>query len=247
MKKTSSNKNGSTLVECIVAFALFSIATFILLSGFLTAGNLVVRSSDIKNYSDNITNVIETDNAQSGVSLNSTSVNNITFTLGKVIYTSKGSYKTASVDNMKLVEFIPDISTTNNNFIPDTNVPVNGEWPTPPDYPDQWTWITIPKGTTFVDNGVYYVAANDLSVGPRGATPTSGWWYNNNSGLITISSRPVIVWNGGTITDFYNFTGGKMDFGDKVLWNGNYYVFTIHNQTWADPPNISTRNWIMLK
>jgi len=237
------NKNGSTLVECIAAFALFSISTFILLSGFLTSANLIAKASQVKNNSNNIIDVVETTIAKPTVTVTQSSTQNFSFKLGSgALYTTKGSYKTGECEGIRLTEFIPD-----NNppliVIPDTDMPINGRWPVYDDYPNQWASVIVPKGTTFESNGVYYIAASDLDISPRGATPTGGWWYNNNTGLIVISSRPVLVWNGGTQSEFYEFTNHYIDRGDKVYWNGYYYVFTNNRQSHEPPPNISTTNW----
>ncbi len=245
------NDNGSTLVECIVAFALFSLSAIILLSGFLTAANLVVKSTEVKNNSNNNIMGIESANTPTGVTVTESAQQTISFTLGSVSYSAKGTYKTSQSGNLKLTEFISSKSDNTNNFIPDTDKPVNGQWPSPAMFPETWSYVTVPKWTTIVYDGVYYIAAQDLNIGPGSPYPTptkGGWdWLGSNNNLVQISSRAVIQWNGGTQTDFYNTTGGKIDKGDKVYWNGNYYVFTISNQTWAEPPNVSLSNWVLIK
>ena len=248
-KMKLSNQNGSTLVECIATFAIFTLAAFILMSGFLTAANLVVESGKVKNNSNKVIDVMETSTAQAGVSVSETSSENFAFKLGNGSqYTVKGSYKTGTCENVRLVSFISNNSGGSSNFIPETNMPVNGVWPPPESFPQTWTWVTVSKGTTLVFDGKYYISAGNLNVGPGFPypTPTSGWWYNNNTGLIEISSRPVIVWDGGTMTEFYEYTNHHVDMGDKVLWNGRYYVFTISGQTWVDPPNQSLHNWAIV-
>lgn len=246
MKRMQKNHQGSTLVECIAAFAIFSVASFILMIGFLAIGNIVARSVELKNNTNNIINTLETSKQENGIIISETEVRDISFTLGDVNYTSKGIYKSASGGEQKLVEFVPQITDAPSNFIPDTDKPVNGKWPEFDDFENQWSVVNVPKGTTIVYDGVYYIAAQDLDIYPRGSIPSKGWWVQNNN-LVPISNRPVINWNGGSQLDFYYLTGGRINKGDKVLWNGDYYVFTIANQTWADPPNLSQHNWALIK
>ena len=247
MERIRKNITGSTLIECIAAFALFSLASFILLSGFLTIGNLVVKSIEQKDITNNIINALETDTAQNGVTIDKTSSQNFSFKLGSVNYTSKGFYRYATNGDVKFTEFVPDVSGIVNSFIPYTDKPVNGSWPQPEDFEYWYSFVLLPEGTTFEYNGIYYITLYDVDIWSVFASPTNGLWLQSGNPFIAISSRDVIVWNGGTLQQFYNATGGRINKGDKVLWNGNYYVFTISNQTWANPPNISLSNWAIIK
>ncbi len=244
--KSKLNLKGSTLVECIAAFAIFSFASLILLSGFLVAGNIVVRSVEQKNTTDNIINALETNKSSGDTLLEKSNLQTISFKLGSVDYTANGYYRNANTGDVKLSEFISDIPSTDENLIPDTDKYVNGSWPKFEDYDSPCDYINIKKGTTFVYEGRYFIAAEDLNIGPIGAIPTSDWWWYSEDCLVEISSRPVIKWNGGTQVQFYSATDGHISKGDKVLYNGNYYVFTISNQTWAEPPDISMVNWVQI-
>ncbi len=243
-------QDGSTLVECIAAVLLFSFSAMILLTGVLTAGGITDSAEAFREASDNAAASIGAKNAMSDSVL--TQSDEITFEINfeGIVITSKGRLVTARSGEVRLTAV--DVTKAQGggaHIIPDTGVPVNGEWPTPESFVDQngyQKWITINKGTTFYYDGVFYIVTGDISVGLGSGTPlpTNGWWYNNNgSGVAVISSRPVIVWSGGDSTQFYQATGGAISIGDKVLWNGDYYVFTIKNQSWANPPNISLTNW----
>jgi len=236
------NTKGSTLVECIAALAIFSLATFILLSGFLTSANLIVKSYQVKENSNKIVDAMVSGSTIANVIVGTEASQSVTFMLGSTTYTVNGTYKTGTCDTIKLVEFISD-STFDSDLIPDTDKYVNGKWPEYDDFPNEYATVVLREGTTFKRDGEYFIAAQNLNIYPRGSVPTIGWWYTNNNCLVKISNRPVIQWNGGTIVEFYSATGGRIDWGDKVLWNGDYYVFTIRNQTWAMPPNLSTMNW----
>lgn len=235
------NKNGSTLVECIAAFAIFTLASFILLSGFLTAANLVVKSGEVKINSNNIIDGLETGNLPSGVTEETTSSQSISFQLGGTSYTANGKFKTVTSGTLKLTEFIPETKNTSLDTIPGTGMSINGKWPVYDDYPDQWNYVTVSKGTTFIYNGKYYIAAGDVVVGPRVAPLKSDYMYN--TGIIEITPRVAIVWTGTTQTEFMAAAGGWINKGDKVLWNGNYYVFSISSTNQAAPPSEGSANW----
>jgi hypothetical protein len=239
---------GSTLVECIAAIILLSFSALILLTGVLAAVNVSVRADELKAACDSAKITIEADTEFGDCVLENEAETNITFEMGATIISAKGRFKNAKCGEVFLTAFASS-GFSNEHIIPDTGIPVNGSWPPPEDFIDEYgyaKWLIVPKGTTLFYDGIFYIATGDLNVGLSTDTPlpTNGWWYNNNgTGLAVISERPVIVWNGGTSTEFFSATGGHITIGDKVLWNGNYYVFTIKNQTWANPPDISQKSW----
>lgn len=253
--KKQLNSKGSTLVECIVAFAIFSLATVILMSGFLTAANLAAKASEVKDNSNKNIMGIETQNVPAGTTVTESDEKTISFKLGSVSYSSKGTYKTSLSGNLKLKEFVSVKADDSTIFIPDTDKPVNGGWPLPEEFPYSWSEVHLPYGTTFVYDGIFYIVATkpymvvNMKYGQTYPTPTNGgWdWLGQNNNLIEITYRPVIQWNGGSQVDFYNATGGHITKGDKVFWNGDYYVFTVKDQTWAMPPNLDQNNWVKIK
>lgn len=241
--KSYQNNKGSTLVECVAALAMFSLSALILLSGFLTAGRLVVKASDISEISTDVMNTIETDKLVGNADLSESEQQTITFNIGTKSMSVKGKYKYSQRDDYRLTEFVTEKTSAPSDVIPDTDKPVNGGWPKYEDFENEWSVVIVPKWTTFVHDGKYYIAAQDLDIYPRGSLPTDSWWANSQNNLVEITYRPVLFWSGGTQVEFYNLTGGRVNRGDKVFWNGDYYVFTISGQTWTDPPNLSMTNW----
>ena len=241
------NEKGSTLVECIVAFVLFTIASLILMTGFLTSANLAAESVRVQNDNNKIINTMETAAVQTDVSVNTTASQSFVFSIGSVTYTSKGSYKTGTSEGFRLISFV-----TPSNVIPDTNMPVNGSWPADIKFYNSDGYpvpVVINKGTTFEYNGVYYITAQNLNIYKADATPTptNGQWATDAFNLIKISNRAVIVWDSGDSSEFNKkYKNNLPQAGDKILSGGNYYVFGLNNQTWVDPPNISTNNWIKI-
>lgn len=233
---------GSTLVECVASLAIFSLATLIIFTGFLTAGRLIVKAASIAEISDDVMNTLETDKlvGESDITVSDETI--ISFHIGEQSFKVKGNYKKSQKDDYSLSEFVTKKTSAPSDVIPGTDKPVNGKWPEYEDFENEYSVVIVPKWTTFVRDGKYYIAAQDLDIYPRGSLPTDGWWVQQNN-LVLISDRDVIYWSGGTQVEFYNQTGGRVNKGDKVFWDGNYYVFTISGQTWADPPNLSMTNW----
>ena len=215
MKIKSKNINGSTLVECIAALAIFSIASFILLSGFSSAANLVVESGRVKDNSNKIVEVIETSQSQSGVTVDETMPQNFTFTLGSSSYSITGSYKTVTCDGMSLTQFIPNIENNTNDLIPGTTVPVNGEWPSDEEFDNSY-YIYMTKGTTFKYGSNYYIVVNNTYV--------FNYVYYYVGDIVKILDTDAFVWTGETLTEFRNFyIDNLVSVGDKILYDGKYY------------------------
>ena len=240
------NFKGSTLVECIASIALFSLAVTILTGGFLTAANLAVRSGEIRTAGDRMINTLYTSEANSGITYDKGAVQDFSFTFSGVNAAVKGKYISAYDSEYELTAFSPEKSM--GNFIPETGIPVNGSWPDYDDFPNQWNYITIPEGTTFIYSGKFYIAGSNLNVGPRGCTPYDNhlrWLFSNNNLVEITTDKPPIVWDGKTNlhTVINNLGYPTITKGDKLLWNGEYYVYLITDQSWPGTPISQPSAW----
>ena len=239
MKKHKKNIEGSSLVECVAALAMFSLSAMILLVGFLTAGKLIILASEISQTTADVMNTLESEKLVGSSEYFESEVQNLTFTFEATTYTVEGTFKSAKSNEYKLTEFVTKKTDAPSNVIPDTDKPTNGKWPEYDDFENQYASYIIPEGTTFVYEGKYYIAAQTLKIYPRGSIPTEGWWANQNNNLIEISDRPVIYWSGGTHEEFHKACAPMLNAGDKIFWNGNYYVHTINGQSWPIRPEES--------
>lgn len=244
------NLKGSTLVECIAALAIFSISTFILLGGFLTAANLTVHSADIAATGSALVNTLYTgnDNAELGITYSEENDTTFSFRMAGVTTDIKGKY-ISSDDNITgyaLKTFLVEGKTIG-DIIPGTDfyggdgIPPNDKWPAFEDYPDQYNYIDIPEGSTFRYGDKFFIAAQDLSIGPRGATPFDShlqWLYNNNCMIEITNVRPPIMWNGSDrLHDVIGSLGyDYLNKGDMIYWGNEYYVFCIDRQNWPASP-----------
>lgn len=135
-------------------------------------------------------------------------------------------------------------------LIPGTSVSVNSTWPKDEEFTDSSGYpqvVSLHKGQTLIYDGEYYIVSLDLVDlyhATEIPTPTNGWWKDN--GVIKIKDR-IITWNGGSTEEFNNeYKNNLPQIGEICSVNGRYYVFTLKDQSWIDPPNVITANWVEL-
>ncbi len=162
--------------------------------------------------------------------------------------------------NTPSVTVTPGVTTTIQptpglKLIPSTDVTVNSEWPNASEFfgnSGESIAYNIYFGQTFYYEGQYYIVTVDyvdLYLNNGIPTPTNGQWIGNGN-IVKINNR-VIQWDGGTTEDFnVVYKNNLPQAGDicycKVDGIYNYYVFTLNNQYWVDPPNHIMTNWVKL-
>lgn len=103
------NKHGYTLVEAIVGAAVFSICALILVSGFVAAGSIIRKATDIKTNGEKAAAAIEGDNSDTDFQVNKEN-GSVSFSVGGSSVVISGQYATAgdSSGNGIYTEFIPN-------------------------------------------------------------------------------------------------------------------------------------------
>ena len=98
------NLKGSTLVECIVSFSLFTIASVILLTGFLTSAKIIVRANEIKKDGIKVESVADANQVDNEV-IQSEKQSKVRFKVNGNYYEVEGKYSISKYNDVIQMEF----------------------------------------------------------------------------------------------------------------------------------------------
>lgn len=236
-KQWKLDNKGMTLLEVIVAFAIFAIAATILITGFNGALKVMGNSEKIKNASQESASLVEIQDTEpsSGKAI---------LDIGEETYEVNGNYYLADKDSIIQEEFVPDAAEkdkedeSGNNLKPPVRVD-SGEWKygytgytpgsTDGSIPPSYVWWGEPR--------VYYVCIQDpgANIWPPGSTGVTNLWQITNPPFNGDWEAYLLKWN---ISSYYPID-------TWVSYNNKIYS-SLNNNNFGQKPSgqaVDTQFW----
>lgn len=217
-KQWKLDNKGMTLLEVIVAFAIFAIAATILITGFNGALKVMGNSAAIKDASQQSASDVEIQDEKARKS-----AGEATFDIGETTHKVQGTYYLAEIEKNK--ESPDEGSIIQEEFVPDTaEKDKDDEGLKPPVRVGGDKWIESYTG--------YTPGSSDGSI-----PPSYVWWGEPRVYYVCIQNPGVNIWSPDTVVALWQVTNPPFN-GDweayLLKWNiTSYYPI----DTWVSYNN----------